>query len=270
MRYGCTKARFEFDKNKKPVRLFGVFQDVTEVKLAEIERIKMVNDLVLRNAELEQFGYIISHNLRSPVANIIGASNALIDPELSVEDKQILKKGINTSVIKLDNVIKDLNQILEVKGKIDEPKEMVHFSKLVDDIKFSIENMIDKDAIEIKCDFSEVDEFLTLRAYLYSIFYNIISNSIKYRRQQVPCLIEIKSRLEKNGLELIFTDNGLGIDLKKNGEDVFGLYKRFHNHIEGKGMGLFMVKTQVETLGGKISIKSAENKGTEFKIEFEV
>jgi len=269
-RYGYTKARFEFDRNKKPVRLFGVFQDVTEVKLAELERLKMVNDLMVRNAELEQFGYIISHNLRAPVANIIGASSALIDPDLSAEDKQILKKGINTSVIKLDSVIKDLNQILEVKGKISEPKEIVHFSKLVDDIKFSIENMIDKDAIEIKCDFSEVDEFLTLRAYLYSIFYNIISNSIKYRRQQAQCLIEIKSRLEKNRLELIFTDNGSGIDLKKNGDDVFGLYKRFHNHIEGKGMGLFMVKTQVETLGGKISIKSAENKGTEFKIEFEV
>ncbi|MEP6596490.1 MAG: ATP-binding protein [Ginsengibacter sp.] len=70
-------------------------------------------------------------------------------------------------------------------------------------------------------------------------------------------------------MELIFTDNAMGIDLKKRGAQVFGLYKRFHTNIEGKGMGLFMVKTQVETLGGRISIKSKVNKGTEFKIEFE-
>ena len=83
-------------------------------------------------------------------------------------------------------------------------------------------------------------------------------------------MIEIKSHLAKDKLVLIFTDNGMGIDLKKRGEQVFGLYKRFHTNIEGKGMGLFMVKTLVETLGGKISIKSEVNKGTEFKIEFEI
>ena len=105
---------------------------------------------------------------------------------------------------------------------------------------------------------------------MYSIFYNLISNSIKYRQQQVPCLIEIKSRRVKDTIELVFTDNGMGIDLQKRGDQVFGLYKRFHTNIEGKGMGLFMVKTQVETLGGKISIQSEVNKGTEFKIEFEI
>ena len=73
-----------------------------------------------------------------------------------------------------------------------------------------------------------------------------------------------------NHVELTFTDNGMGINLKKNGDQVFGLYKRFHDNIEGKGMGLFMVKTQVETLGGKISIRSEVNKGTEFLIELEV
>jgi signal transduction histidine kinase len=110
---------------------------------------------------------------------------------------------------------------------------------------------------------------VTLKSYLYSIFYNLISNSIKFRQKQVPCIIEIKSNLLKNNVELIFTDNGMGIDLKKKGDHIFGLYKRFHPHTEGKGMGLFMVKTQVETLSGKISIESEVNKGTQFRIEFE-
>ncbi len=269
MRYGYTQATFEFDRNQNPIRLFGTFQDVTEVKLGEIERTKMVNDLMRRNTELEQFGYMISHNLRGPVANIIGASSLLNDSGLSTEDKEILNEGINVSVMRLDDVVKDLNQILQVKTDINQTKEIVHFAALVDNIKISINNLIDKYSIEIKYDFVEINEFVTLRAYLYSIFYNLISNSIKYRRPQVHCIIEIKSRLVKNKLKFIFTDNGMGIDLKKNGDDIFGLYKRFHTNIEGKGMGLFMVKTQVEILGGKISVQSVENRGTEFIIEFE-
>src|SRR5579863_349947 len=124
-----------------------------ELKLAEIERIEMVNELLQRNKELEQFAYIVSHNLRAPVANIIGASNALNDRGLTAEEKAILDKGIRTSVMKIDEVIHDLNHVLEVKGKINETRELVNFSGLVDDIKASISQMIDKNDVEIKTDF---------------------------------------------------------------------------------------------------------------------
>jgi signal transduction histidine kinase/CHASE3 domain sensor protein len=241
-----------------------------ELKLAEIARMKMVNELLQRNNDLEQFAYIISHNLRAPVANIIGASSALNGTDLSAEDKEILSRGINTSIIKLDEVVNDLNHILQIKSEITEVKEIVCFSELMDDIRISILNLINKDDIEIKYDFSVINEFLTLKPYLYSIFFNLISNSVKYRRHNIHTLIEVKSNLVKNKIELIFTDNGLGIDLKKRGSQIFGLYKRFHTNIEGKGMGLFMVKTQVKILGGEISLKSEENNGTEFKIEFEI
>jgi len=241
-----------------------------ELMTANIERTKMASEMMLRNTELEQFAYIVSHNLRSPLANIIGASNALNDLDLSVGDKEILTKGINVSVIKLDNVIKDLNHILEIKGHINEIKEIVHLSELADEVKSDFKNLIEKLDIEINYDFSEINQFLTLKVYMYSIFYNLISNSIKYRCDTIPCIILIKSRVLKNLLELTFTDNGRGIDLKKNGDKVFGLYRRFHPGTEGKGVGLFMVKTQVEALGGKISVQSIENEGTTFKIEFEI
>jgi len=243
--------------------------DITERLKGELDRKKLVKDLLVRNTDLEQFGYIISHNLRAPVVNIIGASSALMDAGLSAEDKEILNNGINTSVIRLDNVIKDLNHILQVKGDLNHTKENIHFSALVDDIKTSIQNLIDQYHIDIRYDFTEVDEFVTFQPYLYSIFYNLISNSIKYRRERVHTTIQIKSGFKKNKVEICFRDNGMGIDLKKNGRDVFGLYKRFHSSIEGKGMGLFMAKTQVEALGGKISVKSVLNEGTEFKIELD-
>lgn len=132
-----------------------------------------------------------------------------------------------------------------------------------------IRNLFDIDDIEIQYDFSEINHFATLKSYIHSIFYNLITNSIKYRRS-IPCIIKIESRLKGKKLQLFFTDNSLGIDLEKRGDQIFGLYKRFHFHVDGKGMGLFMVKAQVEKLGGKISIKSEVNKGTEFKIEFEI
>ncbi|MEO6149720.1 MAG: HAMP domain-containing sensor histidine kinase, partial [Mucilaginibacter sp.] len=250
--------------------MYCIAKDVTDRKSAEMERANMVNDMLLRNNDLEQFAYIISHNLRAPVANIIGASNALKDDELTIEDKEILNRGINESVTRLDDVVKDLNHILQVKGEISKTKELVVFSELVEDITKSIKNLIDNNNISITYNFDEVNELLTLKPYLYSIFYNLISNSVKYRRQGVEGIISIKSRLQNSKIELIFTDNGLGIDMVKSGKYIFGLYKRFHTHIEGKGMGLFMVKTQIENLGGSISMDSTENEGTEFKIVFDI
>jgi len=246
------------------------FDDITGRKISELERDRITADLVKRNTDLEEFAYIISHNLRAPVANILGASTALNIMELSPGEKDKLSKGINVSAIKLDEVINDLNQILQGKGGFDDVKEIVHFSDLVDSVKISIRNLIENNNIKITYDFAEINEFLVLKPYLYSIFFNLISNSVKYRRQHIDTVIEIRSRLFGNKVELTFSDNGMGIDLKKNGGQVFGLYKRFHSNIEGKGMGLFMVKTQVETLGGKITVESEENKGTEFKIELEI
>ncbi|MEO6675140.1 MAG: PAS domain S-box protein [Ginsengibacter sp.] len=269
VRYVHTESKPELDENGKSIGIYGITLDITEQKLAEIERTKMVNDLVMRNKDLEQFAYIVSHNLRAPLANIIGATYLLNDPALNSEAQEKLKKSHRESVGILDEVIKDLSHILQVKREINEVKEKVSFTSLVRDIKISIANIIENNSVKFEHDFSEVDEMITLKSYLYSIFYNLISNSIKYRQQGVPCIIRIKSSIAKNYIQIVFTDNGMGIDLDKKGEQVFSLYKRFHPAIEGKGMGLFLVKTQVETLGGIISVTSKVNEGTEFTIEFE-
>ncbi len=265
-----AESKFKFDQTGRPTGLYGITLDVTERDRTEAERIKITNDLIQRNKDLEQFAYIISHNLRAPVANILGASKGLNHAGLNAAEKESLNKGLHDSVSKLDSVVKDLNRILQIKREVSETRERVIFSNLVEDIKISIKNLIDKHRIEIKYDFSQIDEMFTVKSYLYSIFYNLISNSIKYRQPAIPCIVEIKSCRSKNELDLFFSDNGLGIDLEKRGGQVFGLYKRFHTHIGGKGMGLYMVKTQVESLGGKIGLKSIVNKGTEFEIKFEL
>ena len=250
--------------------VLGIALDITERKQAESERAKMVADIVQRNKGLEQFSYIISHNLRAPVANIIGISELIKGGELdSTEEKEMMIE-LSNSVRKLDDVIRDLNYILQTKNQISEKKEVVEFEALLSDITTSIDNQIQAYKVEIRCDFSAVKKMLTLKSYLYSIFYNLISNSIKYSQPGLLPLIEISSWASDTKIGLVFKDNGLGINLQKKGDMVFGLYKRFHKHVEGKGIGLYMVKTQVETLGGKISVESEVNKGTEFRIEFEI
>jgi len=229
----------------------------------------MTSELIEKNSNLEQFAYIISHNLRSPVANIIGISNALQDVEMHKDEQAEMTKGLLTSVKKLDEVILDLNKILEIKQGAGEKKEKILFSEMLEDIKSSIASLIKQERADIKSNFAEIDEMVTQKSYMHSIFYNLISNSIKYRQPGIPPIIDIKSRRIDGKTELFFKDNGIGIDLLKKGNQIFGLYKRFHTHTEGKGMGLFMTKTQVETLGGKISIKSEVDKGTEFRIQFD-
>ncbi|HVO74444.1 MAG TPA: PAS domain S-box protein, partial [Ignavibacteriaceae bacterium] len=248
----------------------AIKEDITDVKKADEAFKKMTAELMQQNRNLEQFTYIMSHNLRTPVANIIGISDAMQHVNLDDNEKSLMMKGLFSSVKKLDEVILDLSNILQVKQGVNEKKEKVSFSKLVEDIKTSISALIEAEHVEIKTDFSEIDEILTLKSYLYSIFYNLILNSIKYKRIDSNPLIEITSFKSDSKLLLTFKDNGIGIDLKKKGNEVFGMYKRFHTHTEGKGMGLFMTKMQTETLGGKIQIQSEVNKGTEFKIEFEL
>jgi PAS domain S-box-containing protein len=244
-------------------------RDISERKKADLERTRITNDLIERNKDLQQFAYIVSHNLRTPVANIMGITDIISSNPLGLKEEEQMMGHLKTSVNSLDEVIKDLNHILQVRHHINEQKETVYFFKLFEDIQQSIISLIKKENILFVIDFEQVDKMWTLKSYLYSIFFNLISNSIKYRSQHSRPVIEITSKKKGNKIEIIFKDNGLGIDMQKSGSQVFGLYKRFHSHAEGKGMGLYMVKTQVEMLGGIITVNSEVNKGTEFRIEFE-
>jgi len=245
------------------------FNNITEKKLLELDREKITADLVQRNKDQEQFNYMISHNLRAPVANITGLLDLLDDPDLEKEESNYVLSGIARSVKSLDSVIIDMNHVLQTRELINETKETNNLEQLVSYIKLSINNIIEKENVQIDCQF-DVETIFTIRSYLYSIFYNLILNSIKYRQTGVSPLIVIKSTVNKNKIELSFSDNGKGINLGNHGDQLFRLYKRFDTTVEGKGMGLFMVKTQVESLGGTISVNSEVDKGTQFIIQLPV
>jgi signal transduction histidine kinase len=111
---------------------------------------------------------------------------------------------------------------------------------------------------------------VSVRSYVQSILFNLLTNAIKYRSPHRPLEIEVFSYQEGNFICLGVQDNGLGIDLEKYQDKLFGMYKRFHQHIDGKGLGLHLVKTQIEALGGSIAVESAKGEGTTFKVMFPV
>jgi len=257
-------------KNEKGenIGVILTYKNITKSKNADIEREKITADLIQRNKDLEQFTYIISHNLRAPVANIIGLSNLLQGADNETKQRADVLNALSTSANNLDEVILDLNHILQVNRETHENAESVDIAGIIGDIKTSINQQIAKENVTIETDFKEVSSFFTLKSYMHSILYNLIINSIKYRRIDVPPIISIKSLLKDDKVVLTYRDNGKGIDMDKNGKHLFGLYKRFDFTVDGKGMGLFMVKVQTENLDGTITVQSELNKGTEFKFEF--
>ncbi|MDB4902225.1 MAG: domain S-box protein [Mucilaginibacter sp.] len=241
--------------------------DITAGKLAEMERMRISNDLVQRNKDLEQFAYIISHNLRAPLANIIGLSKILKQEDISTDDKVESEEFLFQSITKLDEIVKDLNQILQIRRDVGEKKERIVFSELVNHVLTGFHLLVEQEHIKVITDFSQADGTFAIKSYLYSIFYNLISNSIKYRQPEIPLVIELKSWKQGDKIMITFKDNARGIDLSTHGEEVFGLYKRFNTDTEGKGIGLYMVRNQVEALGGSIHVSSQANIGSIFSVE---
>jgi len=258
------------NKENENLGIILALKNITEKKNADLEREKMTADLMKRNQDLEQFTYIISHNLRAPVANIKGLADLLGFYEYADDECVSTIEALSTAVHNLDQVIIDLNTILQTGKQVNEKLETVSLQELVEEISAEIRMIIDKNHASIICDFEGVSEIKTIKSYLYSIFQNLLINGIKYRKTEFNPQITINTRRKGEKIFIQFSDNGKGIDLKKFGPHLFGLYKRFDFSVEGKGMGLFMVKMQAEALGGNISVKSELDKGTEFILELPV
>lgn len=250
-------------------RITGVIMsltDITQRKLHDLQRARITADLVKRNKDHEQFAYMVSHNLRAPLTNIIGLCDLLQSHDIEEAIRKEFIHGMMVSAMKLDGVIIDMHAILSVKQGQEEKKEQVSMKRLLEDVKSNL--LIPQDLeVKITGDFSQADGFYVIKAYLYSVFYNLLSNGIKYRREGVIPELSVQSRVSGGQLELLFSDNGQGIDMDRYGEKVFGLYNRFHPEKEGKGMGLFMTRCHAEALGGSISVESYVNRGSVFKVE---
>jgi len=252
-------------KDGKLERRISIHTDITKRKAAETELKHLADDLYKRNRELYQFGYIVSHNLRKPIANIMGITSLLESEKSDPETVAACTKNLKTSIESLDDVIKDLSKILSATdGSTGLQKESINLVELIENIKDSLKDVIAQSGAVIEAVFQPT-AIISHKAYLYSIFYNLVSNAIKYRSEQTP-VIKITMSAENETAYIRVADNGIGIDMDKHADELFKPYRRFNFNTEGKGLGLFLVKSHIDALNGKITIDSQAGRGTVFNI----
>lgn len=248
--------------------------DITERKKAEQDlHLSKTNlesaaqGLQAQNRQLNEFAHILSHNLRSPVRNI-SALISLLDKDSTIKEYQEVFKNLEKTAVNLSETLNELLDILRVKKERTSEKIPIRFEDILTKNKQDLMGEILHSNALITSNFADFPVINYYKPYLESIMLNLLSNAVKYRFPGRIPQISFQTTTAPGGGVLIVKDNGLGIDLEKYGSQLFGLRKVFHDHKEARGVGLFLTKTQVETMGGKIKAESEVGKGTTFTIEF--
>ncbi|MFM2230400.1 MAG: Adaptive-response sensory-kinase SasA [Bacteroidota bacterium] len=249
----------------EPQKYILIIEDIDTKKTTE-EDLRNSFDLVNeQNKRLLNFSYIVSHNLRSHSSNIKSISN-LMDEADTEEEKVELMEMLRKVSFALQDTMTNLNEVVNIQSNIGLHREDLNLKVFIDSTLHVLNEQINQKSATL---FIDVDSNATVvynAAYLESILLNLVSNAIKYAsKDRVPIVkIEYNPMLKK----LSVSDNGIGIDLKKNGHNMFGMYKTFHKNADAKGLGLFITKNQIEAMGGKITVESEPHKGTTFTVYF--
>ena len=246
----------------------SIQRDITEEKNSEKEKEQLIRELTQNNKDLKQFSYITSHNLRAPLSNLTGLLNLMQEYPVENPELREILNGFSTSTKLLNETINDLVKVVIIKDNPSIDKEEVLIKDVFENVFNQLSYLISLHKPILKIELEKVTILNINKAYLESILLNLFTNAIKYRSPKRILRIFVSSKEIDNSIVLIFKDNGIGIDLVRNGDKIFGLYQRFHNYSDSKGLGLYLVKSQVESMGGTIGVESEVDKGTTFTITF--
>ncbi len=246
--------------------VIGYGVDITRMKNAQLEREQLVKELGNRINQLMQFNSVVSHNLRAPVASIMGLCN-LLDMSLNESEKDEVLEGIQATAHSMDAVLRDLTNVLQAQSSINQSLEKVELRGIIEKVKNNLLLQFKESGAEMEVSIAEeANEITSIKSYLHSIMFNLVANAIKYRNPGRQLTIAVEAAIEGDMLHIRVKDNGLGIDLERHGDSIFGLYKRFHYEVGGQGLGLHLSKAQTETLGGTISVESKAGEGSCFEV----
>ena len=228
-----------------------------------IHRHRISDELVQINRRLDSFVYTVSHDLRGPIKNL------KVLMEMFQQSEDDLEKGslihhVNTSILRINNIIEDLNEVLKMQNN-DTSIELVRFDQVVEEVLESLDQIINATSAQINTNFSSCPSINSTRSQVYSLFYNLIFNALKYSKEHITPIIELTSKKEDKFVCLKVKDNGIGIDSKYH-EKVFRMFYRNNETVDGKGIGLHIVKTIAENCGGTVQLESVPNKGSVFSV----
>lgn len=254
------------DDYAKCISVKGILQDIDPIKKKEIalqSSLSLSND---QNKRLQNFAYIVSHNLRSHTGNLQFMVNLFNQTDSKTERVEVFEH-ITAISESLNTTVRHLEEVVKIQAEITKEKKVIEFEPVFKNLICALQNNIHEADAKIEFDFSECPSINYIPAYLESILQNLLTNSLKYRHKNKQTLIRCFTYKEREHSYLIFEDNGIGIDLKRFGNDVFGMYKTFHQNADSKGIGLFITRSQVESLGGTIKIESTVDVGTKFTVK---
>ena len=260
------KAFTTIDDFGNSTKVTGVVQNIDQSKQKENE-IKSSFELVNhQNKRLQNFTYIVSHNLRSHASNLQFLVN-LYDESGEHGDGKEIFSHIKTISNSLNTTIEHLNQIVKIENEVGQQRQLIKFETLFINILNVLESNIQAANAIVSYDFSNCPDVDYIPAYLESIFHNLLTNALKYRHPERQAIIKCESTRKNENVYLTFEDNGIGIDMERYGQKIFGMYQTFHNNPDSQGIGLFITRNQIEALGGFIHVESAINVGTKFTIK---
>lgn len=255
------------DENNRVYAICCVATDFTEMKNAKTEQEILSLQLQKKNQQLLNFAHITSHNLRSPVSNLNSLLWLYKESQTS-EEKALLFEKFEIVIHNLSETLNELVDALKIQEDTGKKREVLLFEEVFKKVKESMVGKILETEAVVSYNFTKAPTIEYPRLYLESILQNLLSNSLKYKSLNRTPVIHAETMFENGILTLKFSDNGMGIDLKRHADKIFGLNKTFHKHAEAKGIGLFITKTQVEAMGGSITVNSEVNKGSIFTIFF--
>src|SRR6185437_9592848 len=238
-----------------------------ELLQKNVELEKTNSELKKVNNDLDNFVYTASHDLKAPMSNIEGLITALKDMvnQESNNEMDELITMIDKSIDRFKITIRDLTEITKIQKSLDEESETINLGELIEDVRLSISEIITEANANIICNLKGCNTVKFSRKNLKSIIYNLLSNAIKYRSPERKPEVTISAKKEKDFVVISIKDNGLGINSKDTSK-IFSMFKRLHDHVEGSGIGLYLVKRIVTNAGGKIDVESEVGKGSTFKV----
>lgn len=244
----------------------GIIQNIDQVKRRETELLDSFKFVDHQNKRLQNFAYMVSHNLRSHANNLQYLVRLYQESEEPDEQKEIFKHifAISNS---LNTTIEHLNQIVKIESDIKQERQLTEIEPVFKNVLNALESNIQLADAQIHYDFSACPAIMYIPAYLESIFHNLVTNSLKYGHPERKVVISCYSKEDNGNVYIIFEDNGTGIDLERYGKKLFGMYQTFHKNTDSKGIGLFITRNQIEAMGGNIEVESTLNVGTKFTIK---
>ncbi len=261
-----TSGQAKCDESGEPVRMVGSLIDINARKQLERRNEESIAILSGQNDRLLNFAHIVSHNLRSNTGNMM----ALLEM-YAIEDedtRQQIMEHFSKSAKQLFETVDHLSEVVKIQTDINRKRVLLQFDEIMDKVLSSLRGELEAAQAHVEMDFSAAPQINYVPSYLESICLNLTSNALKYRDPGRILHLVIRTRMEEGCTVLEFEDNGRGLDLARYGKKLFGLYKTFHNNADARGVGLFLVKNQVQALGGSISVASTPGKGSKFTITF--